>query len=160
MEPKHILLKLAVQALGVEGSIERFQDRKDFQKAIYLGQRAGVDLGYRFSWYIKGPYSTSLARDYYALEEHEKQGDATYTEYTLNKNISEKLQRISDLFNPPAECELNKSSWMELLASWHYLLTIHPKDKEQAREIMLSKKPNLYDFVEKAEERLKKHNLL
>src|SRR3712207_9330456 len=49
--------------------------RKRVQKAVYIGQLTGVDLGYRFSWYVKGPYSTALTRDYYDLAEDVNSGE-------------------------------------------------------------------------------------
>jgi uncharacterized protein YwgA len=44
-----------------------FNDRLIFQKTIYLLQAFGLYLGYYFSWYIHGPYSTTLTRDGFAL---------------------------------------------------------------------------------------------
>lgn len=33
------------------------------QAAVYIGKVAGVDLGYRYGWYVYGPYSPSLHED-------------------------------------------------------------------------------------------------
>ena len=47
-----------------------FQSRLRIQKSIYLLSVLGVPevKGYAFSHYVRGPYSPSLAKDYYALE--------------------------------------------------------------------------------------------
>ena len=58
MDAKLITLRLFLDALGQSVDIETVDDRKRVQKAVYLGQLSGVDLGYRFSWYVMGPYST------------------------------------------------------------------------------------------------------
>ena len=44
-----------------------FDQRLIFQKTIYLLQAFGLYLGYVFSWYIRGPYSSELARKGYDL---------------------------------------------------------------------------------------------
>ena len=56
MDATHIVLKLVVKELGEQGDIQTLEDRKIFQKAVYLGQLSGLDLGYRYSWYLRGPY--------------------------------------------------------------------------------------------------------
>ena len=67
MEMKLVLLKLFLDKLGISSEIDTFEKRKTIQKAVYLGQLTDVDLSYRFGWYLKGPYSPSLAEDYYPL---------------------------------------------------------------------------------------------
>lgn len=63
MDGRLVVLKRVVEALDEDCNIASFDDRKRLQKAIYLAQIAGIDLGYRYGWYIKGPYSTDLTRD-------------------------------------------------------------------------------------------------
>ncbi len=63
MDRRQIAVKLVMDTLGLECSVETFADRLVFQKAIYLVQVGGVDLGYHFQWHLKGPYSRSLAGD-------------------------------------------------------------------------------------------------
>ena len=50
-------------------SMASLEDRKKFQKTIYLLQAFGIDLGYEFIWYLHGPYSPELTRVGYAIEE-------------------------------------------------------------------------------------------
>jgi uncharacterized protein YwgA len=63
------VLRAVMEALGYNASIATVEERKRRQKAVYLAQIFGVDLGYRYGWYLMGPYSTALARDYYRLRE-------------------------------------------------------------------------------------------
>ena len=60
MDTSLIVLQLVLSELGVEPTIENLDDRIRLQKAMYLSQEAGVRLGYRFSWYVRGPYSQAL----------------------------------------------------------------------------------------------------
>ncbi len=50
MEARQIVLKLFLSTLGVPADIDTVNDRKRVQKAVYIGQLTGVDLGYRFGW--------------------------------------------------------------------------------------------------------------
>ena len=66
---KLLALKLVLEALGVGTNIGNVTERKEKQKAIYLVKAlTGLDLGYSYGWYIRGPYSPSLANDYYELQ--------------------------------------------------------------------------------------------
>jgi hypothetical protein len=54
MEKHQIALKLFLDELGVPIDTNNINDRKLAQKAVYLGQLSGVDLGYRFGWFSTG----------------------------------------------------------------------------------------------------------
>jgi uncharacterized protein YwgA len=111
--------------LGLEGEISDFEARKDFQKAVLLGQSLSrVDLGYRFSWYLYGPYSPALAHDYYQMAEAIEFGDREYENHSLVDSVQRKLNGIRSHFNVPHGVDLRRSDWLELLASWHYLRSV------------------------------------
>jgi len=59
------ILKLVPNA---DFKMDSFNDRLRLQKIVYMLQAFGVDLGYGFSWYFRGPYCTSLARAGFELE--------------------------------------------------------------------------------------------
>ena len=44
-------------------SMDDFSGRLTLQKTVRLLQAFGVDLGYRFAWYIHGPYCKALFKD-------------------------------------------------------------------------------------------------
>ena len=48
--------------------MNEFDDRLRLQKFVYLLQIHDIYLGYDFSWYLRGPYCTTLARRGFALE--------------------------------------------------------------------------------------------
>lgn len=67
MTNRQIALKLVTQYLDVPAHQSSFDDRLILQKAIYLVQQAGVDLNYRYTWYLRGPYCSDLTRDAYEM---------------------------------------------------------------------------------------------
>jgi uncharacterized protein YwgA len=54
---------------GFRFDLEDFDSRLKLQKYVFLARKFGLDLGYKFSMYIRGPYSPDLAQDYYNLPE-------------------------------------------------------------------------------------------
>ena len=46
---------------------ERFSNRFKIQKCVFLAQKMGYDMQYRYGIYHYGPYSKTLADDYYHL---------------------------------------------------------------------------------------------
>jgi uncharacterized protein YwgA len=160
MDSRHVVLKLFVNELGEPGEITDFENRKIFQKAVYIGQLSGVDLGYRYSWYLRGPYSTQLARDYYQLADAMELGDREFENRSLNEHVRQKLRVIRDLFRVPDGWPRSKADWLELLASWHYLISVSRRDDAEARRIMQKEKPALAPYIDAANTALQRHNFV
>jgi uncharacterized protein YwgA len=159
MDGRLVVLHRYVEALGENAKIDNFEDRKRFQKSVYLGQIAGVDLGYRYGWYVKGPYSTDLTRDYYAMSEALAGGETVSADIRLKDEIQKKLQAVRPLFDVPKGVQLNKADWLELLASWHYLRKVNRLDERKAFKYMELQKARLVPFIPNAEEQLRAFGL-
>lgn len=159
MDQRLVVLKLFLDALGIPDEIATLDDRKRVQKAVYLGQVAGIDLGYRFGWYLLGPYSPQLARDYFALAEARALGESTRGA-KLDRSVVSVLRRIQPLLTEHANCDLKQEDWLELVASVHYLRTVSSFDQGKARKVLKEHKPTLAKFVGIAEQKLAKSRLL
>ena len=61
-------LKVLERKAGYKFTIKTFEDRVRLQKFVYLAKHFGIDLKYNFNLYIRGPYSSELADDYYKIE--------------------------------------------------------------------------------------------
>jgi uncharacterized protein YwgA len=160
MDGRLVVLKRFVEALGEPADISSIDARKRFQKAVYLGQLSGVDLGYRYGWYVRGPYSTSLTRDYYALSSAIEAGDQPPDDTTLKPNVAQRLAAIRPLLTVPPDVQLETSDWYELLASWHYLSKVSRKTSEQATETMQREKVRLVPYIARANQVLQENHLL
>lgn len=54
---------------GYEFSVDNFDDRLRFQKTVYLLQAFGINRGYDFAWYLRGPYCSLVAYDGFDLRD-------------------------------------------------------------------------------------------
>lgn len=160
MDARLITLKLFLDALGIPDDISTVDDRKRVQKAVYLGQSAGVELGYRFGWYVMGPYSPGLTRDYYGLAEAASAGDEEYRTKELRRTVLEKLQGIRPVMTPPDDVDLTQEDWLELAASLHYLLKQRGLGEDDALRVLNDEKAPLAPFARQAEQELRRSHLL
>ena len=121
MNKDHILLKLVLDRIGFENiRIGNFTERKILQKKIYLLQLTGIDLGYRYNWYLYGPYCPALASDTFSLRD-EIEYDDEFKDYELNSQTKSKLDLLDTIVNLQNIPETSEPEWLELLASLHYL---------------------------------------
>ena len=161
MDTKLVALSLVLQELGVGLTIDSLEDRILLQKAVYVSQQADVDLGYRFSWYIRGPYSPSLAKDYYRLEAATVDEPEPTRGKKLRPHVGKKLRELRPLMSVPKGVKLNPSEWLELVSSIHYLHnTVGRDDPSLARERLCSLKPRHSKYMERAESELVEFGLL
>ncbi len=87
MQMDHVLLKCVMDLLNLPTDLTSFSDRLCLQKYVYLAQICGVDLGYRFSWYLRGPYCTALTSDAFQLRDDEKLAPEFFSKYHLSAEI-------------------------------------------------------------------------
>lgn len=134
MDRQQIGLKLAVDAMGLPFRLSSFEDRLILQKAVYLAQAAAVHLGYTFSWYLRGPYSSALTRDAFAVV---TQSDGEPAGWKLDPPSVERLSRLKSLFKGDDRGAL--AIRLELLASVLFLLRARratAPDVAELREVL------------------------
>lgn len=167
MDKNLIALNMYLNELGVPPVIDTINDRKRVQKAIYLGQVAGAELNYEFNWYVHGPYSTDLTKDYYKLAGALLTGEIPAAGDTqdagglrLKDSVREKLKAIVPVIQKPEDFPLEQADWLELVSSLHYLSTVDKLDPSGTRRVISTQKPHLLEYVDQAETKLKEVRLL
>ena len=96
-----------------------FNGRLTLQKTIYLMQAFGIYLGYNFSWYLRGPYSSHLARVGFVLQD-------VYREIPTAGSFEKDIQRkFKDFLRFMADKKTDPNR-LEILASIHFLKKIYP----------------------------------
>ncbi len=89
-------LMACFKELNFKPRIDSFQDKLIIQKTVCLLQLLGVDLGYNFSLYVRGPYSPDLTRDIY---KHRDRIQNLESDCSLSENEKEKLTKVFEISN-------------------------------------------------------------
>jgi len=143
MDRQQIGVKLTTDSLKLPFQIGTFEDRLIMQKAVYLAQAAGVNLGYYYHWYLHGPYSPSLTRDEFAIAMDISAGLDESKSWRLDDESSKQLEKMRDIFAEPKRSKLARK--LELWASVHFLV-----DRKQVSKVDTSR-------ITATLERFKKH---
>ncbi len=128
MDRRQIASLLTLKRLGIEASMKSFRDRLVVQKVVYLAQAAGLDLGYYYGWYIRGPYCSAVADDMFAAFADPNGIADAYEHWSLGPEAKKKLKPLRTLlekakFDPNADpSDPALAGRLELLASVHYLI--------------------------------------
>lgn len=168
MDQTRILLKLILDEVELgDIKLETFQDRLCLQKKIYLVQVAGLDLGYRYNWYLRGPYCPVLTKNAYLLKEEIDNSENEFDDYVLNEKAQEYVETAQQIWNIPSDLSVAEPQWIELLASIHYLKAIaywpELPTKTQVVERLLKAKPDFagrQDLIDNAWRCLEEFGLL
>lgn len=162
MDRQQIGLKLALDQLGLPARLSSFDDRLILQKAVYLAQAAGVDLGYFFHWYLRGPYSPSLTRDAFAMASEINGGLDDSDGWKFDETSIERLARLKPLIREAQPPQL--AARLELLASVLFLLLnkrCQPGDNAGLREVLLRYgKQFTQEEIDDAVEKLRQYGLV
>jgi uncharacterized protein YwgA len=129
-----IAIGMVFQALRVKK--DSFDSRIISQKKIFLLQEMGIDIGYSYNWYIRGPYSPDLAN--YIYDNLDMLKDHDFSAYKLSNAAKGAIDTINDLEETKPQ-NLTVVSWYELLASVLYI--IRKWNKENPYETLIKYKP-------------------
>jgi hypothetical protein len=95
-----------------------FNSRLVLQKTVYLMEQFGLNIGYSFSWYLRGPYSPNLTRDTYELLK-------SYSEVSPVKFVNpDKEKRFCEFLNFIRPISDNHS-YLERVAVVHFLCMLY-----------------------------------
>ena len=133
---------------GIPNSINEYkrnyETRLKVQKFIYLFCQIWEEDTYGFSWYLAGPYSSTLTHQVYdelleSLEKNQKKWD----NLTLSIDAQEAIKRIHELVNCAKKValpyDLPDSSAYELIASIWYIAKKRIAPEEIKKELLLHK---------------------
>lgn len=161
MNRRQISALLVLKELGIKYEMESFEERLSVQKSMYLAQAAGVNIGHYFNWYLRGPYSPGLSKDVFGAIQNYNADTAT-DGWELDQGTRTKLGKLKKAFEPPTP--LKKPTWLELLASVHFLIDRKQVASREPRSLMaqLAKYRKVYtqEQVTEALKRLRNIGLL
>lgn len=162
MNAARIELALVLEHLGVPIDLGTFSKRFNIQKKIYLAQVVGCDLGYRFGWYLRGPYCTALTEDAFTLKDEVSEGDTEHNNFRLESKVTKALDKAKALWQEPKDYRGSCDEWLELLASLHYLrhIVYRPqgvkRDFDDAFALLVKAKPQFTSRKDQAKQAWKR----
>jgi len=142
MDKMDIAKSLIFKGLNINRK-ETLVDRIMIQEKVYLLQQLGIDLGYQYNWYLKGPYSPTLTE--YIYDNHDLLNSIETGGISLNKKVIDKIEGVNSLtIDKPKG--IDEASWYELLASILYIYNENhmwyiDKEKEEIIRILQMEKP-------------------
>ena len=122
MDTRDEALGLFADGLGIGSQqLSCFEGRKAFQKAIYLLQEKPFswEMGFRYSLYIRGPYSPQLADAGYGLLDNREEWEAVLERQQLVRRCQQDVKRLRKEFADD-DGELD-GDLLELAATYHFL---------------------------------------
>lgn len=129
-----------------EFSMDTFDGRLRLQKIIYLLQAHDIYLGYDFSWYLRGPYCTTLATSGFILNEFYPMMSTNHKEKSegfLSNIIRARFKKFRDFI----QGKENDSNFLEAAASLDFLLkTDMVQDDDMAVDKVFQKMQNGYKY--------------
>jgi len=146
-------IELAVLLINLKcANIDKLEDRILLQKKIYLliSMNSGIDLNYKFNWYLHGPYCPELANDAFKLFE-----SSNNLNFAKHYHLSEAARKMVEKVNKYDGLKPQKyslSRWYELIASVYFVYCEYNvtgvKDREKIIGIIRANKPQykLYDI--------------
>ena len=148
MNNSHIATAVAMRDLNCY-SLETINDRILLQKKVYLAQDIGLPLGYGYSWYIHGPYSTDLTAVAYQII---PEGKTTIEKKSLKEPYASMITKVNDLecILEQQELQISAVQWYELIASIAYWYKRGYNTENKAVEKIRSTKPQFSEEQIKA----------
>jgi uncharacterized protein YwgA len=92
--------------------------RIKLQKLVYILRSEGIDFGYNFTWYIRGPYSSDLADDGYYMSKI--MISSPYNKTKRDQTVLDKLSKVKHI--------IKNSNTAELVASYLFLRPTYGPD--------------------------------
>ena len=141
----------------VDFSMSTFDDRLRLQKLIYLLQTFGIYLGYDFSWYIRGPYCSTLSTNGFALRDIYSKIPSGKVKFE-NPSVQQKFEKFQNFIKDRTVDE----QFLEIAASLHNLNATKTSNDVDLVQVLMNRKPGRFkeDRCRKILGDLKKWNLL
>lgn len=100
-------MKFLEKEAGFRFDIEKFEHRLMLQKYVFISKFFGFNHAYSHSIYLRGPYSSALADDYYKLADFYSSYKEDYTKELGRLNTGKFLKVI----------ERKDGKWLEIAAT-------------------------------------------
>jgi len=113
-----------VKRLYPEFDLNSFENRLKLQKFVFLLRSAGLDLGYNYSLYLRGPYSPEVARDAFSIQNWQSIRPVRFgtSEYET------KFDELLEFLDP----HKNDIIWLEIVSTILLISELHKNESKEA----------------------------
>lgn len=146
MDRQQILLAKSLQAAQIPLNVDSFDQRLILQKAVYLLQTAGIHIGYRFRWYLRGPYSPEMTAGVFGIINEGEFGENVLQGWQLDPDSETRANSLRGLLHHSDESESAQARRLELLASALFLFKTGQASPDDPEKTSLILKKNEKDF--------------
>ena len=144
-----------MKELGKTPRVQSFEDRLVIQKTVCLLELMGFDIGYRFSLYVRGPYSPDLTADLYNQQDLVESLKTDYSMTAEEKGFITKISEASDGLDPAlleimaTYAFISKDMGMESKEAVSQLKKLKPFYSEARIAVGISRAKGLFPRTEK-----------
>ncbi|MEK6924277.1 MAG: hypothetical protein AABW54_03510 [Candidatus Micrarchaeota archaeon] len=115
MTEKIGLVIACLKELGVKPRLASFEDRLVIQKVVFLLKKLGVDAGFGYGLYVRGPYSPDLTKSLYT---HQTELEGLQASCRLSKREADVVNKLRELAGKPKLLEI-ASTYLYLTCDLH-----------------------------------------
>ena len=107
----------SLSVLSIDPKMDTFSERKRVQKLVYLLDKVfGLDFGFRYNWYLHGPYSPTVTETIFDVVER---GQIVETSPdVLSVADYRNIERMKSFLGK----DIDSNDRLELLVSLHFLM--------------------------------------
>jgi uncharacterized protein YwgA len=107
------------------GKVDTFEQRLRSQKVQYFAQLFKVSTPYTYGLYLRGPYSSELAHDLYAIRDAKISADIS--EFVPNE-LEERLEELKKFISK------TNTRGLEIASTLHWLINVAKISKEKTHK--------------------------
>ena len=121
----------------LEFGMRTFDHRLRIQKFVYLLQSFDVYLGYDYSWYLRGPYCSTLAASGFSLAGFYEDIPRRAGMHFLSTLVQDRFDRFKKFIKGRE----NDNAFLEMAASFHFLEGEGDLGREEVLDKVVRKRP-------------------
>lgn len=134
-------------------NLNSFENRLKLQKIIFLMRSHDLDLGYNYNLYMRGPYSVSLTRDAFLIEDWNIIEETIFTDQDTEERFTTFINKITPY--------KNNTKWLEIASTLLLIKSLKdPNDKQLIKECNEIKKDYTIKDIELVLNEMKKEGFI
>lgn len=137
LEYRRTTVRLVAEAMSLSLA-DSFNDRLILQRTMFLMEKHGFHVGYKYKWWLRGVYSSDLTKDAFAV--------ADWPELSEGKHLSSKAKEFLDEIL--CDDSVDQAEWLNLLTTVVWWGEKNNWDEDKTRNMIASKHTGITEYVD------------